>query len=102
MFFLVADCFYGNGRGYRGNVSTTKKGYTCQAWDSQWPHKHTIDGSIYEEVRNSSNFCRNPGGFGLKGTWCYTTNMSLQWDYCDVPKCSRKSKWHTDSVTLLF
>ena len=96
MFFVVADCFYGNGRGYRGNVSTTKKGYTCQAWDSQWPHKHTIDGSIYEEVRNSSNFCRNPGGFGLKGTWCYTTNMSLQWDYCGVPKCSSKSEWLTD------
>ena len=101
MFFLDADCLYGNGRGYRGNVSTTKKGYTCQAWNSQWPHKHTINGSIYEEVRNSRNFCRNPGGYSLKGIWCYTTNMSLQWDYCDVPKCSNKSKWLTDLLLII-
>jgi len=48
-----------------------------------------LTGEIYEEIRNSSNFCRNPGGYGLNGPWCFTTNRTLRWEYCDVPRCAK-------------
>ena len=42
-FFLVNPFEPGpcDGRGYKGRVSTTWSGLTCQRWDSQSPHKHT-------------------------------------------------------------
>lgn len=89
---LIADCFYGDGRGYYGNMSTTVSGHTCQSWNAQCPHEHNITGEIYEEIRNGSNFCRNPGGFGLHGPWCYTTNRTVRWEYCGVPQCAKRCK----------
>ena len=32
----------GNGAEYRGNVSVTVTGITCQAWSSQTPHRHNL------------------------------------------------------------
>ena len=90
---FVADCFYGDGRGYRGNISSTVSGYKCQVWNEQFPHEHrNLSGEIYEEIRNSSNFCRNPGGYGLNGPCCFTTNRTVRWEYCDVPKCAKLGK----------
>ena len=90
---FCADCFYGDGRGYRGNISSTVSGYKCQVWNEQFPHEHrNLSGEIYEEIRNSSNFCRNPGGYGLNGPCCFTTNRTVRWEYCDVPKCAKLGK----------
>ena len=50
-------------------------------------------GQIYEEIRNSSNYCRNPGGLSLNGPWCYTTNKTVEWELCDVPKCAQQRKY---------
>ncbi|XP_078365666.1 uncharacterized protein LOC144649949 isoform X2 [Oculina patagonica] len=83
------DCFYGDGRGYRGNRSVTVSGYTCQSWDAQCPHKHNINGKIYKSIEDSGNLCRNPGGFAKDGPWCFTTNRTVRWEYCDVPKCGK-------------
>ncbi|XP_078364006.1 uncharacterized protein LOC144648262 [Oculina patagonica] len=82
------ECFYGDGRGYRGNRSVTISGYTCQSWNDQCPHQHDINGTIYKEL--SGNLCRNPGGYALDGPWCFTTNRTVRWEYCDVPKCPKR------------
>ncbi|XP_068721575.1 uncharacterized protein [Montipora capricornis] len=85
------ECFYGDGRGYHGNKSTTVSGYKCQSWNATTPREHNITGSIYKEITNSTDFCRNPGGFGLKGPWCFTTNETVQWEYCGVPRCAEEA-----------
>ncbi|KAL9976276.1 hypothetical protein ACROYT_G013559 [Oculina patagonica] len=84
------DCFYGDGRGYHGNRSVTVSGYTCQSWNAQCPHKHNINGKIYKSFEQSGNLCRNPGGYALHGPWCFTTDRTVRWEYCDVPKCAER------------
>ena len=71
----------------------------CQRWDSQEPHEHTFTNAqkfpdnTFEEI---SNNCRNPDQ-KPEGSWCYTTDPDVEWQYCDVPKCSgdsgRWAKW---------
>jgi len=74
---------------YRGSISVTESGETCQAWDSQSPHSHTYDPDNYqgEGLRGrNNNYCRNPNQDRDKA-WCYTENPSIPWEYCDVPYC---------------
>ncbi|KAA0721810.1 Apolipoprotein(a) [Triplophysa tibetana] len=78
------DCMHCNGEDYRGNVSITESGYTCQRWDSQTPHHHNYVLSILQNLRE--NYCRNPGGDPRP--WCYTTDPSKRWEYCSIPRCT--------------
>jgi len=76
---------------YMGTQSTTRDGYTCQAWASNTPHDPNSaakDDSNYPDGsrKAASNYCRNPDSIG--GLWCYTTDPSERWDWCDVPLCS--------------
>lgn len=32
------------------------------------------------------NYCRNPDAD--KSPWCYTTDPSVRWEYCNLKKCS--------------
>ena len=76
----------GNGADYRGDVSTTEKGYTCQIWTSQEPHGHDRTQQNYPGTGlGDHNTCRNPDG-ELR-PWCYTTDSDVRWDYCDIPTC---------------
>ncbi|XP_068680678.1 uncharacterized protein [Montipora foliosa] len=91
------ECFYGDGRGYHGNKNTTVSGYKCQSWNATTPREHDITGLIYEEITNCTNLCRNPGGFGLDGPWCFTTSDTVQWEYCGLPRCAKKAPSSTPS-----
>lgn len=70
------------GYDYRGKVSRTIDGFTCQRWDSQEPHTHSVTGLNADE-----NYCRNIDR--EKAPWCYTTNNNTKFDYCFVPKCCK-------------
>lgn len=80
-------CFHGDGQSYRGNVSVTQSGYTCQAWTSQCPHRHHRTPDNFPELHNAGNACRNPGGQAPHGPWCYTVDRNQRWEYCRVAKC---------------
>ena len=73
---------------YRGKISTTVKGYTCQRWDSQFPHEHKVEPQI-ESAGLDENYCRNPKtGKALNvlaaRVWCYTSDPDVRWDYVSI------------------
>ena len=70
---------------YRGIISVTTNGLTCQRWDSQSPHRHDRTPSNYPDKGLESNLCRNPDN-EPGGAWCYT-DSSTRWAYCNVPSC---------------
>ena len=91
MYEAREDCVEWGSRGenYRGNVSQTISGRTCQFWSQQTPHQHGLD---TEEKREKygvgdHNFCRNPVPDEGSRPWCFTTDKSFHWEYCDVPAC---------------
>ena len=68
-------------------MATTSVGYTCQSWDSQYPHSHSYTPIKYRHSNLTLNYCRNPGG-SRERPWCYTTSTSQTWGYCNLPLCS--------------
>ncbi|XP_035667178.1 uncharacterized protein LOC118409908 isoform X2 [Branchiostoma floridae] len=78
-------CREGNGASYRGTVSATKTGKTCQRWDSQTPHGHGRTPANYPSSGLEENYCRNPDG--ELAVWCYTMDPNTRWEFCDVPVC---------------
>ncbi|XP_074661421.1 plasminogen-like [Tubulanus polymorphus] len=74
------------GKEYRGTLSKTQSGKTCQAWISQSPHKHQ---RFNPNKGTTSNYCRNPDNEPA-GPWCYTTDPAKRWEYCDVKMCQVK------------
>lgn len=78
-----------SGAEYTGNISYTFRGYECQAWYRQTPHKHSI-GMFGDEFPDNDiyavkNYCRNPGNY-LQIPWCFTTQPAII-DFCAVPPC---------------
>ncbi|EDV21956.1 uncharacterized protein TRIADDRAFT_59472 [Trichoplax adhaerens] len=81
------NCYNGNGNSYRGTSSRTKYSTTCQNWNLQSPHPHSIVPSNYSAMGiGNHNYCRNPDN-KPGGPWCYTTDPSKIWAYCKVPQC---------------
>jgi len=75
---------------YRGTVSVTNTGRTCQAWKNQSPHQHSVNqDSMFpdQSITDANNYCRNPDG-GPLGPWCYTTDSAVRWEYCSIPFCA--------------
>ena len=58
----VTKCGTGSQTDYRGNISTTASGKTCQRWDSQLPRSHTRTPENYPDSGLEENYCRNPEG----------------------------------------
>ncbi|KAM9435218.1 plasminogen [Clarias gariepinus] len=80
------ECMYCSGENYRGKISETEGGFTCQRWDSQKPHNHGYIPSVLPDKYLEENYCRNPDG--EPRPWCFTTNSTKRWDYCSVPRCT--------------
>ncbi|XP_046877719.1 plasminogen [Hypomesus transpacificus] len=88
--FPETDCKVGDGATYRGSISMTQLGVTCQGWSSQSPHQHASFTPVTHPTKGlDSNSCRNPDG-DSNGPWCYTTDRSKKWDYCIIPDCGQK------------
>ena len=81
-----ASCYSGRGRGYNGTVDVTESGRECQPWNATFPHQHLLEFGDYPELAGGHSYCRNPGGKGER-PWCFTTDRSVRWEFCDVLQC---------------
>ncbi|KAJ7384949.1 hypothetical protein OS493_018637 [Desmophyllum pertusum] len=90
--FMEESCFYGDGQSYRGNVSETLSGYTCQSGLPSVLIGTTEHQTTFPELNNTRNACRNPGGQAPHGPWCYTTNREVRWEYCPIEECDENAK----------
>ncbi|CAB1346166.1 unnamed protein product, partial [Coregonus sp. 'balchen'] len=82
----TSSCFREQGQSYRGNVSVTPSGVTCQRWDSQFPHNHSYSPQNYK----CKNYCRNPDGAEIP--WCFTTDPNQRLAFCtNIPRCETES-----------
>ncbi|KAF3853634.1 hypothetical protein F7725_014322 [Dissostichus mawsoni] len=83
------DCYEGNGVTYRGVVSMAD-GRECLDWHSYFIVSNGEDPfTMYSDFTGleQNNHCRNPDGDDKP--WCFTKKDSkLQWEYCNVKKCS--------------
>jgi len=73
-FVFAKNCF----PNYTGRKSTTRSGKQCQPWNSNTPHIPK-----YRPNPKNHNFCRNPDG-DANGPWCYTTDPSTRFEYCNI------------------
>ena len=90
IFIILASCHLANEKyWYNGNLAVTETGKTCQQWSSNSQDKESPakDPFNYPEksLAGAGNKCRNPDGKAKP--WCYTTDPSTPWEYCDLPKC---------------
>lgn len=88
ILFCPDDCRMGNGRYYMGTVNVTSTGIPCQKWNVQHPHTHFQPPSVFPQVQDAENYCRNAGG-EEPYPWCYTMNDSVRWQSCDIPLCRK-------------
>ena len=72
---------------YRGNISVTTSGRTCQRWDRQEPYTHGYDRHFPGNASLHENFCRNPLANDEATPWCYTTDPNVRYELCDIPVC---------------
>ncbi|KAF1603848.1 UNVERIFIED_CONTAM: Plasminogen, partial [Eudyptes pachyrhynchus] len=90
------QCLKGRGENYRGTVSVTVSGKTCQRWSEQTPHRHNRTPENFPCKNLEENYCRNPDG--ETAPWCYTTDSQLRWEYCEIPSCDGPSDSETDCM----
>jgi hypothetical protein len=82
---LTCGCISDGQASYRGDVALTISGLTCQAWDSQAPHGHSLTPDDVPNAGLESNCCRNPDE--EDAAWCYTTDPNVRWELCAAPTC---------------
>ncbi|KAI8505489.1 hypothetical protein Bbelb_166780, partial [Branchiostoma belcheri] len=84
---VPTTCFftYDKGRSYAGDINRAGD-RLCQRWDSQSPHIHPHTPQAHPDAGLEENFCRNPDN--KERPWCYTTDATQRWDYCNVTECA--------------
>uniref|UniRef100_A0A452U5Q3 Plasminogen n=1 Tax=Ursus maritimus TaxID=29073 RepID=A0A452U5Q3_URSMA len=95
---VVQECYQGNGQSYRGTSSTTITGKKCQPWSSMRPHRHEKTPERFPNAGLTMNYCRNPDGD--ISPWCYTTDPSVRWEFCNLKKCLDTEESGTNSPTV--
>ncbi|XP_051511661.1 plasminogen isoform X1 [Myxocyprinus asiaticus] len=93
------ECIQCSGENYRGKLSTTESGLTCQRWDSQKPHNHGYNPSALPEKYLEENYCRNPDG--EPRPWCFTTSSEKRWEYCPIPRCTTEVPTTVPEITCV-
>ena len=80
-------------RDYRGTISETQNGATCQKWTAQSPHRHGVTPEARpDKGLGDHNYCRNPST-NQPHAWCYNADGQSgaggtdRWDFCTIPKC---------------
>ncbi|XP_077090375.1 hepatocyte growth factor a isoform X1 [Siphateles boraxobius] len=92
---VTTSCFRGHGEGYRGTVSVTPAGVTCQRWDALFPHNHSYTPHNYKCKDLRENYCRNPDGSEIP--WCFTTDPKVRKAFCtNIPRCEAESSDSTE------
>jgi hypothetical protein len=71
----------------------TERGFVCQAWDKQYPHRHNYGAFPGAQ----ENYCRD---FDSDTPWCLTTNRKVVWDRCIVTPCGVNVKGMLCSIIL--
>eukprot|EP00746_Dinoflagellata_sp_MGD_P151096 gnl/MRDRNA2_/MRDRNA2_82789_c0_seq2.p1 gnl/MRDRNA2_/MRDRNA2_82789_c0~~gnl/MRDRNA2_/MRDRNA2_82789_c0_seq2.p1 ORF type:complete len:295 (+),score=61.78 gnl/MRDRNA2_/MRDRNA2_82789_c0_seq2:71-955(+) len=84
---------------YRGLVTSTESGRTCQNWLDQHPHKIDIKPSKENGLGNH-NFCRNPDE-SFKKPWCYTMDPTVEKEECEIPICEEFSREFQDEAEAM-
>ncbi|KAM6355363.1 plasminogen-like [Podargus strigoides] len=87
---LSEECYRGKGQSYRGTASITASGKKCQAWNSMFPHRHEKTPDRFPNADLRDNYCRNPDGDN--SPWCFTTDPSMRWDYCNLKRCNDQTQ----------
>lgn len=49
----------------------------------QVPHSHLFSPERYAELKGH-NHCRFLGGVRQEKPWCYTSDLAMRWDWCDI------------------
>ena len=76
---------------YMGDVDVSVTGITCQAWNHISPHIHVYVFSWHYpdiSVSAAQNHCRDVKGDGGYLVWCFTMDVGVRWEPCDVKHCS--------------
>merc|ERR1719313_3073206 len=86
------------GKSYKGLLTSTSSGRSCQNWSKQKPHEIGIEPSNENGLGNH-NYCRNPDSSEDK-PWCYTMDSSADHkkETCDVPECPGMARDFVDEA----
>ncbi|KAL4236587.1 hypothetical protein ACF0H5_004972 [Mactra antiquata] len=92
---VTSHCYVDKGRWYNGTVNVTRSGKPCQHWSSTHPRDHRRWPSVYKELEDAENYCRNAGAEEAS-PWCYIDSEpsldNRRWDFCDIPACASEEK----------
>merc|ERR550537_349520 len=86
------------GRSYRGLVSNTVSGRTCQKWTAVDPHAapgdltlEPDDGQVCGNGLGNHNYCMNPD-LSMEKPWCYTLDPGMEKEACEIPECPAQER----------